>query len=111
MSVSPQPHNAADALAEHLAARIHTAVAAVTATAKTMTGPTPPPGGYAPISVTLRRLLDAVTEQAITYDLYAGPGLAAVAEALGVTERTARTRYGGGPRDLPLLTVLDQHDE
>jgi hypothetical protein len=55
----------------------------------TLTGK-PPADGYTPAAVALRALLDAVTEQAITYDLYAGPGLAAVAAALGVTERTAR---------------------
>ena len=77
-------------------------------TAETITGPTPPPGGYTPVTITLRALLDALTEQAVTYDLHAGPGLSAVADALGVSERTVRTRYGGGPRELPLLIALDE---
>lgn len=109
MSANQPPFNPADALAEHLADRVRTAAHALTTATESMAGPTPPPDGYTPTTVTLRRLLDALTEQAITYDLYAGPGLPAVAEALGVTERTARTRYGGGPRELPLLITLDEH--
>jgi hypothetical protein len=108
MSVNQPFSNPADALAEHLAGRVRAAANTLTATAEALTGPTAPPSGYTPITVTLRRLLDAVTEQAVAYDLHAGPGLPAVAEALGVTERTARTRYGGGPRELPLLIALDE---
>jgi hypothetical protein len=108
MSVDQPSFNPAEALAEHLADRVRAAAGALTATAEALTGPTAPPGGYTPITITLRRLLDAVTEQAVAYDLHAGPGLPAVAEALGVTERTARTRYGGGLRELPLLIALDE---
>lgn len=78
----------------------------LTTAADTLTS-RPPADGYTPAAVALRALLTAVTEQAITYDLYAGPGLASVAAALGVTERTARARYDTGPRDIPLLIALD----
>lgn len=107
MSVSPVPFNPADALAQHLSERVRTAVHTLTTASGPLTGE-PPTGGYTPAAVELRALLDVVIEQAITYDLYAGPGLAAVASALGVTERTARTRYGGDPRELPLLIALDE---
>jgi hypothetical protein len=107
MPVDPAPFNPAEALAEHLSERVGAAVGELTAAAVTLTG-RPPADGYTPAAVALRTLLDAVTEQAITYDLYAGPGLAAVAVALGVTERTARARYCTGPRDLPLLIALDE---
>ena len=108
MSVDQPSSDPADALAEHLAGRVRVAANALTATAEALTGPTAPTGGYTPVTVTLRRLLDAVIAQAVAYDLHAGPGLPAVAEALGVTERTVRIRYAGGPRDLPLLIVLDE---
>jgi hypothetical protein len=108
MTASSHPFNPAAALAEHLAGRVRDAANTLTATAETITGPTPPPGGYTPVTITLRVLLDALTEQAVTYDLHAGPGLSAAAGALGVSERTARTRYGGGPRELPLLIALDE---
>lgn len=107
MSVNPAPHNPADALAEHLAERVRASVHTLTTATGALTGE-PPAGGYAPVAVALRALLDAVTEQAITYDLNAGPGLAAVAAALGVTERTVRARFSGGPRELPLLIALRQ---
>ncbi len=106
MSASPTPFDPADALAEHLSARVRTAVRTLTTTADTLLGERPA-DGYTPAAVALRALLDAVTELAIAYDLYAGPGLPAVAGALGVTERTVRTRYATGPRDLPLLIALD----
>ncbi|HEV2347037.1 MAG TPA: hypothetical protein VGS97_23245 [Actinocrinis sp.] len=108
MPANSHPFNPAAALAEHLADRVRDAANTLTATVETITGPTPPPGGYTPVTITLRRLLDALTEQTVTYDLYAGPGLEAVAAALGISERTARTRYGGGPRELPLLIALDE---
>ena len=107
MSVNPAPFNPADALAEHLAERVRAAARALTTAADALTGE-PPADGYTPAAVELRALLDAVTDQAITYDLYAGPGLSAVAGALGVTERTARARYATGPRDLPLLIALEE---
>lgn len=107
MSVNQTPFNPANALAEHLSKRVCTAVSTLTSRANSLLGE-PPADGYTPTAVALRALLDTVTEQAITYDLYAGPGLTAVAGALGVTERTVRTRYGDGPRDLPLLIALDE---
>lgn len=107
MSVNPAPLNPADALAEHLAERVRAAVLTLTTATGALTGEAPV-GGYSPAAVALRALLDAVTEQAITYDLYAGPGIGAVAAALGVTERTVRARFSGGPRELPLLIALGQ---
>jgi hypothetical protein len=107
LSANPAPFNPADALAEHLAERVRAGVRALTTAAVALTGE-PPTGGYTSAVVELRALLDAVTEQAITYDLYAGPGLTAVAVSLGVTERTARARYATGPRDLPLLIALGE---
>lgn len=107
MTASSHPFNPAAALADHLAGRVRDAANALTAAAEAMTGPAPPPGGYTPVTLAVRRLLDTLTEQAVTYDLHAGPGLTAVATVLGVSERTARTRYGGGPRELPLLIALD----
>lgn len=107
MTDSTPPFNPAAALAEHLAGRVRAAAKTVTAAAEAI-GRATPPGGFTPAVVNLRRLLDELSEQAVVHDLYAGPGLAAVAEALGVTERTARTRYKGGPRDLPLLIAVDE---
>lgn len=46
----------------------------MTSAADALTGETPTVG-YTPAAVELRALLDTVTEQAVTYDLYAGPGL------------------------------------
>jgi hypothetical protein len=102
MSVSQTPFNPASALAELLSKRVRTAVSTLTTAANALLDE-PPADGYTPTAVALRALLDTVIEQAIAYDLYAGPGLPAVAGALGVTERTVRTRYGDGPRELPLL--------
>jgi hypothetical protein len=107
MSANPAPSNPADALAEHLADRVRAAARTLTTAADALTGQ-PSTDGYTPAAVALRALLNAVTEQAITYDLYSGPGLPAVAASLGVTERTARARYCTGPRDLPLLIALDE---
>ena len=107
MSVNPAPFNPADALAEHLAEHVRAAARALTTAADALTGE-PPSRGYTATAVELRALLDAVTEHAITYDLYAGPGLETVAVALGVTERTVRARFGGGPRELPLLIALGE---
>lgn len=108
MTTNQHPFNHAEALADHLADRVRTAAKALTSTAETITGPKVPADGYTPVTIELRRLLDALAEQAITYDLHSGPGLTAIAKVLGVTERTVRSRYGGGPRDLPLLLTLDE---
>jgi hypothetical protein len=107
MAVNPAPLNPADALAEHLAERVRAAARSLTTAADALTGEQPS-CGYTATAVELRALLDAVTEHAITYDLYAGPRLEAVAVALGVTERTVRARFGGGPRELPLLIALGE---
>lgn len=107
MPVDPIPFNPAEALAEHLSERVRAAVSELTAAADALTGK-PPAGGYTTATTALRALLNTATEQAITYDLYAGPGLASVAAALGITERTARARYDTGPRDVPLLIALDE---
>jgi hypothetical protein len=107
MSASQAPFNPAEALGEHLAERVRAAARSLLAAADALTVEGVPSVGYALTAVGLRGLLDAVIEQAITYDLYAGPGLAAVADALKVTKRTVRARYCGGPRDLPLFVALD----
>src|SRR5262249_55936036 len=67
MPANTHPFNPAAALAEHLADRVRAAADTLIAAAKTMTSPTPPPDGYTPVTIALRRLLDALTEQAITY--------------------------------------------
>jgi len=108
MSASQAPFNPAEALGEHLGDRVRAAARSLLAAADALTVEGLPTSGYTTAAVELRGLLDALIEQAVTYDLYAGPGLAAVADALGVTERTARNRYRGGPRELPLLIALHQ---
>ena len=108
MSASQTPFNPAEALGEHLGERVRAAARSLLDAADALTVEGIPSVGYTPAAVGRRDLLDAVIEQAITYDLYAGPGLAAVADALRVTERTVRARYCGGPRDLPLLIALDE---
>ena len=108
MSADRAPFNPAEALGEHLAERVRSAARRLLAAADALTVEGAPSSGYTPAAVELRGLLDAVIEQAVTYDLYAGPGLAAVADALKLTERTVRNRYRGGPRELPLLIALRQ---
>lgn len=106
MPRSQAPFNPAEALSEHLAERVRTAARRLLTAADALTLEGVPDSGYTAAAVKLRSLLDAVIEQAVTYDLYAGPGLAAAASALGVSERTVRSRYGAGPRDIPLRIVL-----
>ncbi|HTJ68202.1 MAG TPA: hypothetical protein VL551_11785 [Actinospica sp.] len=106
MSASKAPFNPAEALGEHLAERVRAAVRRLLATADALTVEGAPNAGYTLAAVELRGLVEAVIEQAVSYDLNAGPGFAAVANALGVSERTVRSRYGAGPRDIPLRIVL-----
>lgn len=108
MNTTQPPLNHAEALGQHLAERVRSAARHLAAAAEALTTDDVPNGGYTVVGVELRALLDAVIEQAIAYDLYAGPALGAVAAALGVTERTARARYDTGPRDLPLLIALSE---
>lgn len=108
MTANQASYNHAEALADHLADRVRTAAQALIAASETIADANAPASGYTAAVIELRRLLDVLVEQAITYDLHSGPGLTAVAAALGVSERTVRSRYDGLPRDLPLLLALDE---
>ena len=74
MSMSPEPFNPANALAQHLSERVRAAMRTLTTASGPLTGE-PPTGGYTPAAVELRAPLDAVIEQEIISDLYADPGL------------------------------------
>lgn len=108
MNTAQPQFDPAEALGELLAERVRSAARTLLAAADTLTGEGVPSSGYTPAAVELRGLLDAVFEQAVIHDLNAGPGLAAVAGALGVSERTVRLHYGAGPRDIPLRIVLTE---
>lgn len=105
---SHQPHfNPAEALGDHLADRVRTAARALALMADALAVESTPVGGYSLAAVELRALLHTVIEHAISHDLYAGPGIGAVSNALKVSERTVRARYDLGPREVPLFIALN----
>jgi hypothetical protein len=106
MSDTPRDDTRAAVLAEELRGRIRATAAELSEAATQLTARTPPAGGYTAAATALRPVLAILIDHSALADLYAGPGIAAVAAALGVTEATARRRYARGPRDLPLIVTL-----
>jgi hypothetical protein len=92
-------------LAEHLAARVRAAAENLIDLATALTVHSPPQDGYTPAAVALRPLLTDLINLAVTVDLHIGPGLDAVAAALGVSARTVRNKYPDKAPDLPLMLL------
>ena len=92
-------------LAEVLAARVTDAAAALAHSAALMADEPPAPGIGRRVAE-LRELLNLVVESAGMWEAHAGAGPERLAGDLGLSVRTIAKRYGGGPRDLPLLAVL-----
>jgi hypothetical protein len=97
-------------LADELHRRVSATATELSAAALRLTSPTSPDGGFTAAAATLRPTLIALIDNCALADIYTGPGVAAVAAALGVTETTVRRRYSRGPRELPLIVTLHPAD-
>ena len=64
------------------------------------------PGPRTALAAAARPLLDDLVHAAAQADIHLGPGLGAVADALGVSAATVVRRHGGAPADLPLIAAL-----
>ena len=94
-------------LCAELDRRVTAAARALADQALLLTTPdAPTPGPRTALAAAARPLLDDLVHAAAQADIHLGPGLGAVADALGVSAATAVRRHSGAPADLPLIAAL-----